>query len=513
LKFGADFIRAHSGGNSKEFGGPIYLGQFIYNTCPLTAAICESPAYLNDITKVKSYTQSYGNANYTADDSLWSIFAQDDIRLRKDFTLNLGLRYERQTFTDAALNFAPRVGFAWSLGAQNKTVLRAGYGIYYSQIPDNAAANYALTGPTGVFNFTAGPGQIGFPTTVSSAPLPAFPAGALVPLRNLYLRPGRANYYDQFLPTSVLNGYPDALLNPYSQQWTLSLERAISERWILSVDYVGAHTVKINRPMDLDAPASFVRSAQGQTRSAQAANCTRPYWVWWYQQNGTTCNTSTATNPQPPYALVQVDVNNGYSSYNALDVNLNHRFSNRFQMLASYTWSHTLNNVDPDVPGQNPNDPNNAGRAEYGNAIFDQRHRFVLSGIYEAPWKIRLGGIASLASGLPFNYVTGTTNSGDNGGTTDRPVINGAVVGRNIGRGRALYEVSPFVEREFVVQERVRFNLRAESFNVFNHPNFVGYVGTYGNGASAPANFGSPLPGVTSQLPARSFQFSARLSF
>jgi hypothetical protein len=311
----------------------------------------------------------------------------------------------------------------------------------------------------------------------------------------------------------VLNGYPDALLNPYSQQWTLSLERAISERWILSVDYVGAHTVKINRPMDLDAPASFVRSAQGQTRSAQAANCTRPYWVWWYQQNGTTCNTSTATNPQPPYALVQVDVNNGYSSYNALDVNLNHRFSNRFQMLASYTWSHTLNNVDPDVPGQNPNDPNNAGRAEYGNAIFDQRHRFVLSGIYEAPWKIRLGGIASLASGLPFNYVTGTTNSGDNGGTTDRPVINGAVVGRNIGRGRALYEVSPFVEREFVVQERVRFNLRAESFNVFNHPNFVGYVGTYGNGASAPANFGSPLPGVTSQLPARSFQFSARLSF
>jgi hypothetical protein len=92
-------------------------------------------------------------------------------------------------------------------------------------------------------------------------------------------------------------------------------------------------------------------------------------------------------------------------------------------------------------------------------------------------------------------------------------VINGAVVGRNIGRGRALYEVSPFVEREFVVQERVRFNLRAESFNVFNHPNFVGYVGTYGNGASAPANFGSPLPGVTSQLPARSFQFSARLSF
>ena len=90
-----------------------------------------------------------------------------------------------------------------------------------------------------------------------------------------------------------------------------------------------------------------------------------------------TCNTSAATNPQPPYSVIQSDVNDGYAYYDALDVNLSHRFSRRLSMLVSYTWSHALDNVDPDIPGQNPNDPNFTGRMENANAIFDQRHRFV----------------------------------------------------------------------------------------------------------------------------------------
>ena len=79
-------------------------------------------------------------------------------------------------------------------------MIRGGFGIYYSQIVDNSEANYALTGPTGVFNYTATPGQIGFPTSVAAAPLPAFPAGAQAPLRSLYIRPGDASYYNQFFP-------------------------------------------------------------------------------------------------------------------------------------------------------------------------------------------------------------------------------------------------------------------------------------------------------------------------
>ncbi len=158
IRFGGDVIYAHTGGNSKEFGGPIYDGQFVYNTCTQPLAICESPAFLNNINNVKTYTQSYGNANYTVNETLWSLFVQDDFHVRPDLTINLGLRYERQTFTDAGKNFAPRVGFAYNWLGEGKTVLRGGFGIYYSQIVDNAEANYALTGPTGVFNYTASPG-------------------------------------------------------------------------------------------------------------------------------------------------------------------------------------------------------------------------------------------------------------------------------------------------------------------------------------------------------------------
>ena len=181
-------------------------------------------------------------------------------------------------------------------------------------------------------------------------------------------------------------------------------------------------------------------------------------------------------------------------------------------MLVSYTWSHAIDNVDPDIPGQNPNDPNFTGRIENANAIFDQRHRFVLSGVYIMPLKIHFGGVATFGSGLPYNYTTGTTNSGDTGATTDRPVINGVVVGRNAGHGLPIYDVSPSLERAFGT-ERLRVVLRAEAFNVFNHANFAGYSGTYGNGATAGAGFGAPLVGITNQLPARSLQFSVKVAF
>ena len=172
INFGADALIAHTGGNSKEFGGPIFLGRFMYNTCngpggaatpAQIQAYCESPAFLNDITKVANYQQSFGTGSYTVNDALWAVFAQDDYHVSKTLTINAGLRYERQTFTDATLNFAPRAGFVYDVGGMGKTVVRGGFGIYHSQVVDNSQANYVLTGPTGVFTYTATPGQVGFP--------------------------------------------------------------------------------------------------------------------------------------------------------------------------------------------------------------------------------------------------------------------------------------------------------------------------------------------------------------
>ncbi len=512
LNFGARAIVAHTGGNSKEFGGPIYLGQFVYNTCTAALSVCESSAYLGSLANVRTYTQSFGNASYTVNDVLWSAFLQDDFRPRRDLTLNIGLRYERQTFTDFKKGFAPRVGFSYNVRGDGRTVVRGGFGIYYSQIPDNAQANYTLTGPEGVFSYTASPGQVGFPTSVSGVPLPSFPAGGVVPLRSLYIRPGNGAYLDKFFPTSTLQGYPDRLLNPYSEQWTLGVERKLAPGWLVRADYVGSHTLKINRPLDVDAPASFIRTAPGQIRTAQAANCTRPYWIWWYAQRGTACNPAAATNPQPPYAVIQSDVNNGYLRYNSLQVNLNGKIGTKVVANVSYTWSHAIDNVDPDIPGQNPNDARAAGRTENGNAIFDQRHRMVVSGVYVGKWGLHYGGIVTVATGLPYNFLTGVNNSGDTGATADRPFIGNAVVGRNAGRGTPIYEVSPLVERPFKIREHLRVEPRIEVFNLLNHRNFVGFSGTYGNGATAGPGFGQPLTGITAQLPARSIQFALKIT-
>jgi len=513
VKFGADVIFVHTGGNSKEIGGPIYDGEFIYNTCTAALSVCESPTYLDNIANVKSYTQSYGNAAYTVNDTLYSFFVQDDWKLRPNLTVNLGVRYERQTFTNSNKDFAPRAGFAYSVHGDGKTVIRGGFGIYYSEIVDNSEANYALTGPTGVFNYVANPGQVGFPTSVAAAPLPAFPAGAVAPVRSLYIRPGDSSLYNAYFPTSTLIDYQNGLWNPYSEQWTLGIQRRLAPSWVLSVDYVGAHSLRIVRPLDVDPATPFIRTAPGQVRSAQAANCTRPYWVYWYAQNHMTCNTAAATNPQPPYSEIQADVNDGYEFYDALDVNLSHSFSRRLSMLFSYTWSHAIDNVDPDATSQNPNDPNFTGKIENGNALFDQRQRLVLSGFYILPGKVEIGGVNTMASGLVYNYATGASNSGD-GATTDRPVINGEVVGRNTGRGNPIYSFDPFIDRPFTLfYERVRVIPRVEAFNVFNHANFAGYSGTWGNGATAGAGFGAPLAGITNQLPARSVQFSIKIAF
>ncbi|MGA3132896.1 MAG: hypothetical protein ABSD59_19000 [Terracidiphilus sp.] len=137
-----------------------------------------------------------------------------------------------------------------------------------------------------------------------------------------------------------------------------------------------------------------------------------------------------------------------------------------------------------------------------------------MSGAWIAPFKIDAGGVATLGSGFPFDYVTGVTNSGDTGGTTDRPVIKGAVIGRDAGLGKPIYSVDPFLGRSFPLHhESIELDLRAAAFNALNHRNYVGHNGTYGNGATAAAGFGAPLPGVTSQLPAREIQFSAQGSF
>src|SRR4029077_20274408 len=127
------------------------------------------------INDVQRYTQGFGDVDYTVDENIWSLFAQDDFRVRRDLVFNLGLRYDVQSLTDDTNNVSPRLGFSYNPGADPKTTIRGGYGLYYSEIRANIVAGWELGGPTGFFNFSAAPGQIGFPPSL--APLPGFPPG------------------------------------------------------------------------------------------------------------------------------------------------------------------------------------------------------------------------------------------------------------------------------------------------------------------------------------------------
>ena len=331
-------------------------------------------------------------------------FSRRTTGARRDLTLNFGLRYERQTFTDDKNNFAPRLGFAYNVLGDNKTVIRGSYGIYYSQLRGNLGAQFALAGPTGVFTFTATPGQFGFPTSLTA--LPIFPAGAPPPPRDIVIRPRRAGYYNQFFDVSKLRGYPDKLLNPMTQQGTIGVERDLGGSFFLKIDYVRAHTSKIDRLLDLNAPSTFVpigTTTATATRSAAAANLTRPILP---VNNG--------------YRRIQVVANEGVSDYNGLQINLEKRFSRRFSFLASYTLSKTTNTVEPDAGSGDPQDVNRLGEFERGLSLLDQRHRFVLSGYYQLPYGLAIGGMQTLASGRPYAITAGVDVNGD-GSIADRP--------------------------------------------------------------------------------------------
>jgi len=490
LKFGVDIIHTVSGGFGQEFGGGFLQGQF--TVAPPFALL---PISQLTIANISRYTQTFGDQSYRVPETLSAVFAQDDFNLTRRLTLNLGLRYENQTFTDAQLNFAPRVGFAYQLPGDKPTVLRGSYGVFYSELRANLAAGWEINGPEGVVTFQATPGQLGFPTSL--APLPAFPPGAVLPPRDIQIRVGDAAYLNQFFDTSKLRFYPDELVNPYTQQWMFGMEHQIAPGWIFGLDYIGQHTIHIDRPADLNAPDPFVRTAAGQTRSATAADATRPIVP---VPNG--------------FRRIEAIVNEGAAYYNGLTARLNKRFSNRFSTQFSYTWSHSIATVDWDGTGsqQEPLESTQLGQAELADSIYDQRHRAVITGWYQFPWQISVGTSTQLASARPYNMTTGVDNNGD-GVNNDRAFVNGSVARRNAARSTAIIDVATFVEKAFRLNERVSFSLRGEAFNLINHQNVLVRNGTWGNGATPSAVFGTPIGGINNIDPSRQFQFQARLRF
>jgi hypothetical protein len=511
LRFGGGVIRHTSGGTGSEPGTAI-LGTFTFRNTTT------APFGQLTLADVQNYTQpiNFGISSYEISQWLFTGFIQDSVHLRRDLTVDLGLRYDRQTLTDAKKNFAPRVGFGWHPKGDSRLSIRGGYGMYYTQIRSNAIAGYLVNGLDGLTTYTATPGQTGFPTCLTCAPVNVDPKtlpASQLPARDITIRAGlRDFYFPQFakygLNFNLLPNYPDALVNPRSQVVSIGAEREVIRGLFVGGDYVHQHWDRLDRTVDLNAPSPFDRSAPGQVRTVAAANATRSI----LPVNG-------------GVRQVNVIMNLGEADYDGLQTQISYRGNSRMYASLSYTLSKATNTFEPDGNGIGPNDNNIArlGEIERGPSVVDQRHRAVLQFSYRFPLNFTAGTLTQLASARPFNATTGIDNNGD-GANNDRPVVNGKVISKSAFRGTMTQDVAIFIENRIKTSERTSILLRLEGFNILNHGNFLGRgVTTYGDAATPATTFGQFVGGVgttTNAIPAfanidppRMFQLQARFIF
>jgi hypothetical protein len=518
LRFGGSVIHHTSGGFGSEPGTAI-LGTFTFRN---TTTAPFGQLTLND---VQSYTQpiNFGISRYELPQWLNTLFIQDNMHLHRDFTLDVGLRYDRQTLTDATKNFAPRVGFGWHPGGDSRLVIRGGYAMYYTQIRSNAVAGYLVNGLDGLTTYTAsvlpsGP-QTGFPTCLVGSCLPVnvdpstIPANQL-PARDITIRAGLRDFYrDQFarfgLNFDLLPNYRDKLVNPRSQVLTGGAEREFFKGMFFGADYVHQHWTNLDRTVDLNAPSPFPRNAPKSTRTVADANKTRPI----APANG-------------GVRQVNVIMNLGVADYNGLQTQFSYRGSRRMYAAVSYTLSKATNTFEPDGNGIGPNESHisQLGELERGPSVVDQRHRAVITFHYRFPFDITAGTVSMFASARPFNATTGVDNNGD-GINNDRPVINGAIISKSAFRGTATSDVAAFVEKRFRFSESKSLLVRLEGFNLFNHGNFLArgvttydndtgvVLPTFGQFVGAVGTSPNAIPAFANIDPPRMFQVQARFTF
>ena len=511
LRLGGTFAHHNSAGTGSEPGTAV-LGTFTFlNTTT-------KPFDQLTLADVQNYQQpiDFGINSYDLSQWLIGVYAQDNFRVSNDLTLDLGLRYDRQTLSDATGNVAPRVGFGWHPNGDARTSIRGGYGMYYTQLVANVVAGYLVNGLDGLTTYTATSGQFGFPTCLNApcVPLqfdPKVLAPSQLPARDITIRAGMADdYRSQFakygLNFDTLPNYPDALVNPRSQVTTIGAEREVTKGLFVGADYVHQAWSDLQRTIDLNAPSPFDRTAPGQTRTVAAANATRPI----LPVNGGVRQVNVLTNL-------------GVADYDGVTIEASYRGHPKILASLSYTISSATNTSEPDGNGVAPNQGAIArlGEEESGPSLVDQRHRAVISFAYRLPY-VTVGTVTQLASARPFTATTGVDNNGD-GANNDRPVIDGAVVAKSAFRGTGTQDVALFAEGQILKARHGALIVRLEGFNLFNHANILGRAQTtYGDVSTPNTAFGqlvsvgtatNAIPALANIDPARTFQFQVRYQF
>ena len=527
---------------------------------PADPLFTATPSTLNSLQSAsfglpQFYQQGFGNPIYNYPRPFTAAFIQDQWSMASNFTLNVGVRYEVDSQYGALStdknNFAPRLSFAWDPFKDHKTVVRAGYGIFYSpiygQIADvvqtlglvngnrQIAQTFVSLNPSGVTPPGVCPGNVLnsaciFQTLFATGRVQCTPpaAGNAACITPADLTPFGINvtHTGPVPPLSVLfSGQPD-YQNPYSQQAEFGIEREITRGWAVSLSGIYVHTIGLPVAIDTNAkPVNFttVPLANGKTASFRNWAATNPQ-----------CAGAGIVNCFVNPLLLQNDVysSKGSALYEGAILEVKKRFSTHFSVLANYTLSKAFDTTTDFNSDFGPADNTNlAGERALSN--FDQRHKVVIATIVDTGNSggrlfsgFQLAPIFRYNSGHPFNLLAGADVNGDRHSTNDRPI--GAA--RNTGLGPDFMDFDMRISRRFKMGERANLQLLAEGFNLANRTNFASVNNIVGPNFGLPKSLGgsgfttfnvkgtsslspsTPLA-FTSAFPMRQLQFGIRIGF
>ena len=307
-------------------------------------------------------------------------FGQDDWKVRRNLTLSMGLRYENQGNISSNLNFAPRIGFAWSPGGQqSKTVIRGGYGVFYDRVSENLTMTANRLNGVSQQQFTVLNPDF-FPIIPSSSALVAFS-----------------------VPGSVYR-LSDTIRAPYTLQSVISVERQLPRNLTIAASYINVRTLHVlrTRPLNAPLPGTFTPGIPSSgIRPLDCADFIPP-----------------SINPSSTCNVFEYESSGRYNQ-NQFIVNFNSRFNRTISMNAYYVFAKA--DSDTDGSGTFPANPYDLS-TEYGRASGDIRHRFVMTGNIRAPWGISVNPFIILQSGRPFNITLGRDINGDTL-NTERPAL------------------------------------------------------------------------------------------
>ena len=512
-----------------------------------------------DSTTVQ-FRRQIGNGRLAFDTDEIAFYAQDSWRIRPNFTINYGLRYEAQfnptpdasnadlanlvsgftfpigykvdpSFIPNNTNqFAPRLGFAWDPGNNGKTVIRGFGGIYYARTP-----SLLFAAPLNNFRIPAGDLSIQLPLAVPAGnpmascntvycqlnliginlndfTLDNLPEISVEQVQSVASALGLTNF-SPFTGAQPITWAPN-YKNPRSYQFGIGVERELGGGLTVGVDYSQVNTVHLQRNRELNTPIPTIRVND----PAQ-----RPFFG--------VSGAGAQPRPIPTLGSVQLRESSARSVFQGavFRAQLRRKWG---QFSAFYTLSRSLSDDDNERDSGGVSYENNFNLApEFNYSRLDRRHQFVANPVFFLPYAFEVSGALRLLSGVPVDARAGADLNQD-GVNNDRPYsAPGVPFKRNAFRNRPIYNIDFRVQKGFNFTERARLTLSAEMFNIFNFDNiqYAGQTTQFCTGAiTSDCGFGAtgrnPLflqlrnsngSFITSNNPGAPFQaqFGARFQF